>query len=815
MQSLKFLLSLTLCVAIAAICNRHNPFGSSLPAMGKLLNPFNGFWQNAESAVASYTFDQTVFEELKAPAKIVMDKELVPHIFAENVEDALFLQGYTTAKYRLWQMDIATRAVSGRLSEVMGKATLTRDKWQRRKGILWAAERSLKAWEQSPNEIKLIQAYTDGVNAYLKKLKPADYPIEFKLLGYAPESWTNLKSALFMKNMAETLCARNYDLAATNAKQLLGAELFDQLYPLYNPGNSPIIPAGTEWNFEALPIQPNSADSTVLSDFIPYESFPQPSPLIGSNNWAVAGSKTASGYPILCNDPHLQLSLPSIWFEVQLHTPEFNVYGVSLPGLPGVVIGFNQDIAWGMTNVGQDVLDWYTIDWVDDTKRTYYLDGKQEKVKERIEEIKLRGQKEAVLDTVKYTYWGPIVYESDDSEYKDMAMRWMVHDAPEERTTYEIGMSYGLAKAKDFKDYSDMLENYEAPPQNVVFASKSGDIALKVNGKFPIKRREQGRFVQDGSSTANNWQGYVPMDQVPISYNPERGFVASANQRSTDDTYPYPYHGGFDDYRGRYINMRLDSLNGIRVEDMMALQNDNYSLKSKEGLQAMLKGVNENELDELEKKHLKALKSWNGVFELESVAAILFDEWFDAAYIQTFEEILPLRDSMEMLAPEEWRFIEMLESEPENIFFDIEASPEKEDAAFILTQSFKSTCAQLEEQLKDPSYNWSKHKATEIRHLGRIPAFSIQNVEVGGYGLAPNAIKGNHGPSWRMIVAFGEELTAFGIYPGGQSGHPGSLYYDDRIKRWAKGEYNKLLFMKSPEEFPDAQLSNTLFQKKN
>ena len=815
MQLLKFSISLLLCIALAVICNRHNPFGSALPSMGKLLSPFSGFWQNAESNSASYTFDQTVFEQLKAPAKIVVDKELVPHIFAENVEDALFLQGYATAKYRLWQMDIATRAVSGRLSEVMGEATLSRDKWQRRKGMLWAAERTLESWKRSPDEIKLVQAYTDGVNAYLDKLKPAEYPIEFKLLGYAPEAWTNLKAALFMKYMAETLCARNYDLAATNAKQLLGAALFDQLYPLYNPANSPIIPAGTEWNFEALPIETGTTDSSVLSDFIPYESFPQPSPLIGSNNWAVAGSKTASGYPILCNDPHLQLSLPSIWFEIQLHTPEFNVYGVSLPGLPGVVIGFNQEIAWGMTNVGQDVLDWYTIDWVDDKKDRYYLDGKETIIKERIEEIKLRGQAKPVLDTVKYTYWGPIVYESDDSEYKDMAMRWMVHDAPVERTIYEIGMSYGLAKAKDFNGYNNMLKNYEAPPQNVVFASKSGDIALKVNGKFPIKRREQGRFVQDGSSSANDWQGYIPMDQVPISYNPERGFVASANQRSTDDTYPYPYHGGFDDYRGRYINMRLDSMNGIEVEDMMALQNDNYSLKSKEGLQALLTGIKEEELDELEKKRLEALKSWNGVFDINSTAAIFFDEWFDAAYVQTFEEILPLRDSMEMLAPEEWRFIELLETEPENVFFDIKATPEKENAAFILTQSFKATCAKLEEKLKDPAYNWSTHKATEIRHLGRIPAFSVKNVEVGGYGLAPNATKGNHGPSWRMIVAFGEDLTAYGIYPGGQSGHPGSPYYDDRIERWAKGEYNTLLFMKSPEEYPDAQLSTTIFQKQN
>ena len=809
---LQFFLSLAVSLVLALVCNQSRPFNSSIPAIGPLLSPFTGFWQNAE-AVNQPNFQAPDFDRLSAPAQVVFDQELVPHIFAENVEDAFFIQGFVTAKYRLWQMDIAVRAVSGQLSEVMGEATLSRDKWQRRKGLLWAAERTLEVWKKSPEEMKLIQAYTDGVNAYIEQLDAKDYPIEFKLLGYTPQRWTNLHAALFMKSMAEMLCARNYDLAATNAREMLGQELFNELYPLYNPHNSPIIPEGTEWEFEPVGFEKNTLDTNLLGELIPHRSFPQPSELIGSNNWAVAGSKTESGYPILCNDPHLQLSLPSIWYEIQLHTPDFNVYGVSLPGIPGVVIGFNEHVAWGMTNVGQDVLDWYSIDWVDDQKKQYYLDGKPETVKERVEEIKVRDQQEVILDTVTYTYWGPIVYQSKESEYQDMAMRWIVHDPPTERTIYELGMSSGLASAKSFADYSAMLQNYDAPPQNVVFASKTGDIALKVNGRFPLKRQQQGRFVQDGSLSSNGWQGYVPMAHVPTSLNPERGFVASANQRSTDDSYPYPYHGGFDDYRGRYINQRLDSLQQITVQDMMALQNDNYSLKAKEGLDALLLRLDETQLDQKELQHLESLKSWDRRFESASVAAVLFEEWFDAAYTNTFDEIIPLRDSMELLAPEEWRFIDMLVTESDHLLFDQKESSTVEDASAICTASFKEALAKLEDQLQKEDFNWSTYKSTQIRHLGRIPAFSVNNVSCGGYGLAPNAIKSGHGPSWRMIVAFGEgALEAYGMYPGGQSGNPGSPFYDDRIEDWAKGQYHKIFFMQDRTDERQEQLFSVDFQ---
>ena len=515
MRLLKFFLTLVLTLLLIIFCNWHQPFDLPFPPLGKMINPFDGFWQNAEP-VATPPDQQLDFPQLEGPVKIRMDNRLVPHIFAGTLEDAIFAQGYITAKYRLWQMDISVRSAGGTLSEILGETTLNRDKRQRRKGMLWAAENALAAWERNPEGRRLIHAYTNGVNAYLQDLAPEDYPIEYKLLNYKPEPWSPLKSALFFKAMAETLSTYEEDLEASNTLQHLGREQFDFLFPEWKADQSPVIPASVVWDFENTPpevIEEEAEEPApiMIGEALPARSIPKPAPLIGSNNWAVSGQRTANGSPILCNDPHLTLSLPSIWFEVQLHTPDVNVYGVSLPGLPGVIIGFNENIAWGLTNVGQDVLDWYRIDWTDESKEKYLLDGKETPADLRVELFRVRGRKEPVMDTVRYTIWGPVVYESPSSEYADMAMRWIAHDTPAEKPFYELGTFVQLAKAKNYNDYQKALAGYDNPGQNFVFASKQGDIAITVNGKFPVKDPQQGRFVQDGSRSANAWSGDDPI----------------------------------------------------------------------------------------------------------------------------------------------------------------------------------------------------------------------------------------------------------------------------------------------------------------
>lgn len=801
MAQVKFWGVLLLTLGLTLFLQTHHPLGTSLPALGRLMSPFQGFWQQAEPRGAMPEMALTD-AALKAPVEVVFDDRRVPHVFAENETDAVFVQGYVTASFRLWQMDLATRAVAGRLAEVLGEQALENDLRQRRKGILVAAEATLAALQTSPEEKEILEAYAAGVNAFIEQLQPRDYPLEFKLLGYRPEAWTPLKTILFFKNMAETLCSRNEDVPSSNTLALLGESLFSDLFPEYNPQQSPVIPVGTPWDFQPVTVEAkDSVSSPMIGFFDGGPDLPQPPPFLGSNNWAVSGTKTASGYPILCNDPHLQLSLPSIWFEIQLHTPQSNVYGVSLPGVPGVIIGFNEFVAWGMTNVGHDVLDWYAIKWLDAAKTQYAYDGGSLPVTYQIEEIRVRG-KATVVDSVKYTVWGPIVEQREGEPYQDLARHWLANDLPEKRDFYEVGAFQRLNQSRNYADYRAALLGYDAPAQNFVFASNEGDVAITVNGHFPLRRREQGRFVQDGSSSANAWAGFIPRDQVPAVKNPPRGFVASANQHSTDPSYPYYYLGGFDDYRGRIINRTLDSLKQVTIADMMALQANSQSIKAEEAVPLLLAMTPQQGLSPEERMLLDLLAKWDYRFTHQSQAPIAFQAVFDSAYQLTFDELLPLADSLPVLAPEAWRFIALLKDTPDHLLFDRQQTPVREKASDILLLGLQQAARAWVTPLRE-GLTWAEVNKSSVNHLLRLPAFSSGLLDTDGYADAPNAVRGTHGPSWRMIVALGPNRQAYGVFPGGQSGNPGSFFYDNMISQWVAGEYNELhLWANARESLP-------------
>jgi len=726
---------------------------------------------------------------------------MVPHIFADNLKDAVTVQGYIEAKNRLWQMDFSTRATSGRLSEVVGDIAINRDKGQRRKGLVYAAENTLKTWKSTPEYFAYVEAYTKGVNAYINSLSPKDYPIEFKILDYKPEEWTPLKTAIFMKAMAQDLASREMDLESTNALNTFGKETFDFLYPERNAKESPIIPKSVEWDFENLAPPSTSNPEIGAIHHAPHE---KPYEFIGSNNWAVSGSKTASGKPILCNDPHLGLSLPAIWFEIQINTPEMNVYRVSLPGVPGVVIGFNENIAWGFTNVGHDISDWYTIKWADKNKTSYYLDGKVVKADLKIETFKVKNDPD-VLDTVRYTYWGPVGYSSEDGQ-QDMALRWLVHDGD----VNELSSFVKISSAKNFDDYYNSLRSFSHPAQNVAFASNQGDIAIKVQGKFPIKSDQQGRFVSDGSTKASGWKGFIPYEQTPFVKNPERGFIASANQFSTDEDYPYYYNGGFEDYRGRVLNRKLEKMSNITAKDMMTLQGDTYSIRAKEALPLLLQFVEDAELDPTEKELIDILKKWDYNFDKDDIAPKIFDSLFIAFYKTTWDEVYAVRkDDFPMLFPESWRLIELMSGDPENVFFDSqETENKKETAKDIALIALKKVVEKAKKWKIDGKYStWEEHRKMRIPHLMKpLKGFRSELLSVGGNGDVLNAIRGNgeksqaFGPSWRMIVELGDEPKAYGVYPAGQSGNPGSPYFDSMVSTWAKGEYYELIFMKNKDQ---------------
>ncbi len=803
MKLLQFVISLVITVFFAIILNQSNPFGmENIPPLGQLMSPFQGFWQNAGHS-ADFDFSSKSFAELKEEVKVVYDDRLVPHIFASNLVDAHFAQGYVTAQHRLWQMDFATRAAAGMISEVVGPRALDYDKFQRRIGILQSAKAAVESWKKDDKNFALLEAYAAGVNAYIDQLAAKDYPVEYKLMGFAPTPWSPLRTALFARRMAQTLNFRHTDLATTNALQIFGKETFDFLYPERNPLQSPIIPDTVKWEFDPVVSITDTVD--LIGEMFEHRALPMSPEGIGSNNWAVSGIKTANGHPILCNDPHLSLTLPAIWFEIQIHTPEINAYGVSLPGMPGIAIGFNENVAWGMTNVGQDVTDWYRIKWVDEDKQQYYFDGVPRKIQYTFEEIKVKGSSKPVIDTIRYTHIGPIVYDNDDAGLQDMAMRWVTLEEPKSN---ELESFLLLNKAKNYEDYSQALINYESPAQNFVFAAKDGDIALKVNGKFPAKKNQAGRFIEDGSTSQSQWQGFIPKEHIPQIKNPSRGFVASANQRSTGKDYPYYYNGGFDDYRGRIINRKLAEMENITVDDMKALQLSSQSILAEEGLPLLLKNLDRYQLSEEQIEMTKKLEDWNFEFSGTELTPVVFWEWLRNTYDGLWDEIILLQDSVEVLGPEWWRTLQMMERDTLSEFWDNKSSAEVERPAHIVTAAFQKTWQSLQEKrAEEADYDWQKHKATFIPHLARLAPFGRFDLPVGGFRFAPNAISDAHGPSWRMVVELGESINAFGVYPGGQSGNPGSPHYDDMVDPWVQGEYHQLWFMKDANE----QKKNILF----
>ena len=820
MRLLRFLFALFFTVATIWLLQSPQKVGdSTLPPLGAFFNPFSGFWKNAEPA-SGFSAADVNLPGLKGKVDVVYDDMLVPHIFAENRDDAARVQGYITARHRLWQMDIATRKAAGRLSEVLGERTLKVDRMTRRRGTVFAAENNVLGWSKSPEDLRMLEAYSEGVNAYIDQLSPADYPIEFKLLNYAPEHWSVLKTGLMVEAMAETLCSGENDLAATNALALYGRDTFDYLYPEWNPKQRPIIPDTGQWkDWKVLPAPPalpfsgmkNGSGGTMSAAF-PDAVVPDDY-IVGSNNWAVAGANAASGHPLLCNDPHLNLTLPSIWFQLQIHTPEQNCYGVSLQGIPGIIIGFNEEIAWGVTNVGHDVSDWYRLQWANPERTRYKLDNEVREVQKRVEVIKVKGARDLV-DTVKYSVWGPLVFDNDpEHPLHDCALRWVSHDQPDPE---QMSAFTFLGGGKNYDDYRKALAHYDCPAQNFVFASHSGDIAITVQGRFPVRTREQGRFVQDGSTWANAWRDFIPAERVPAMKNPSRGFVFSANQHSTPPTYPYYYlSGDFDDYRGRHIYDRLSALKNATPDSMKTIQLDNFSQRAADALPLLLRLLDRSRLDADGQKMADELAAWDYRYEADYTAPPLYEAWFDSCYLKTWDEMTALREKKtEVMLPERWRFIELLEKDTANAFFDHPGTPQRETARDIVNEAFTLMQGYFRQNPQKRT-GWGAFRGFTLKHIAQIDAFSRLDVVVGGHGSAPNAMTRTHGPSWRMIVELGDRVHALGVYPGGQSGNPGSRYYDNMVDTWAKGEYNELLLLSSATETSARILGKQSFLPRN
>ncbi len=793
-----------LVVAVALIYAFHHAWGV-LPPLGKLLSPFQGYPQNAEGRPKGGD-TEIVLPGITGEVVVRYDDNAVPHIFAQNDEDLYFAQGYVVARDRLWQMEFYTLVAAGRLTEVVGGAALAFDRFNRRRGMARSAAAIAERMEADTVAGRVLEAYAAGVNAYIAQLAYKDLPVEYKLLNYTPEPWSPYKSILMLMNMRNTLNGGSNDLRLTQVLAKHGPGVVADLFPGYPTMASPIVPEGTTWDFDPLaaPPVPDEVAAPADSNLLAF-SVPAPRPEIGSNNWAVGGDRSATGLPILANDPHLQLTLPSIWYQMQLSSPNVNVYGVALPGTPAIIIGFNKDVAWGVTNVGSDVMDFYRIRFRDSTFSEYWHDGHWKPTTMHIETFAMKGGA-ALQDTLYYTHHGPVVYHKPaDVSYASRApvgyaMRWITN----ETDGADVLTFHYLNRAEDYDDYRAALAYFTAPAQNFVFSDNSGDIAITSNGKLPLKWKGQGKYLLDGTLAAHDWQGWIPREQNPAVKNPPRGFVSSANQFPADTTYPYYLDWRFSHpSRALRINERLAVMTTATADSLRDLQNDNFNVDARRVLPRLLRGLATDDAIRRSAAY-DILERWDYHNAANAVGATIFEHWLNRLSDAIWADEFPQDE--QLLYPSLDRTYALIDKEPDAKWFDnVSTIDTVETIDGVICQSFRQTVSELQAQFGELSadgWAWGRVKNTRILHLvPNFGSFGRTGIDMGGGSGVVNATSDTHGPSWRMVVQLdGEWPAAYGVYPGGQSGNPGSAYYDNMIDRWAKGKLDTLLFLKTVDE---------------
>jgi penicillin G amidase len=363
-----------------------------------------------------------------------------------------------------------------------------------------------------------------------------------------------------------------------------------------------------------------------------------------------------------------------------------------------------------------------------------------------------------------------------------------------------VSQFFKLNTAKTYDDYRNGLLNYDCPAQNFVFATVAGDVAIRVQGKFPIRKGDEGRYFRDGSQSSNAWNEWIPADEIPQMHNPKRGFVASANQHSTTPNYKYyaPW-GDWDQYRGRRVALWLQQMKHATVDSMKMMQTDNFSHRAHDALPIMLKLLDRTGLSTAEQVALSSLENWDFRYNKGLVAPTMFEIWLDSTYVHTWDEI----PTVNYLRPELWRSLQLLEREPNSNWFDVKNTPAREDARQIVTRSFREMVQQMTTESAALKADWAVRHAFTLNHIARIAPFSRKNVQAGGHRSALNAMNGSHGPSWRMIVDMsGGKTQAIGVYPGGQSGNPGSHYYENMVDAWVGGQYYDLPLWLAATEVP-------------
>lgn len=729
----------------------------------------------------------------------------VPHITASNDYDLYFAQGYVTARDRLWQMEYNRRLVAGRLAEILGESFAEQDFEIRRLGLHRGAEATYQA--MSDEMKKIVAVYAAGVNHYMN-LNKDNLPREFKELAYAPEPWHpvdslaipmmmfwHLSGSLDEELMLSKLVA---ELGSEKALELVSGQPADPVTHIVWKRAGASLPK--DFGREGFKILSNLKDFSMRGGSLR---------LIGSNNWVIDGEKSATGAPILANDPHLALLNPPIWYEVHLMGPGINVIGSTFPGTPGVILGHNEHIAWGVTNVGYDVCDLYAEALDPENKERYIFKGESIPFEKNTEKIRYKSgssMKEFEQD-ILFTVHGPVVHTEDNTVY---SLKWTGHEP-----STEFKYLYLLNRATNVEEFREALSYYQLGAQNFIYADMDGNIFYQPTGKVPI-RRGAPFLPLDGSSGDYEWEGYIPYEELPRALNPEEHFIATANARPVDSSYPY-YIGYFFDvgYRTRRIKDLLATQEKLTFEDVRAIQADNYILAAERLKPQLMAAVQQSEsnLPERTARAAKMVEEWDNRATIDSAACTIFNKWLERIALNT------LRDDLSKELYDYWAsnpdviLVLLLRSESDeglgHDWFDNANTELHETKQHIIVRSLQDAVDELGLMLgyEMTDWTWGRVHATTLRHgLGKRRASynngpypragSNDTVDNAGFPFFQRDFSSGSGPSLRMTV----ELTpgverAVNTIPGGQSGDPGSPHYQDQLLNlWMKHEAHPMLF---------------------
>jgi penicillin amidase len=729
--------------------------------------------------------------------ELIRDRWGVPHVYASSLPDLFLAQGFVVGSERLFQVDMILRAANGRLATMFGPLVLPGDRFARLVG--WNRAGSQLAADYDEDSAMMTSAFRGGVRAWLEQMPAA--PVEYQVLDLAPEIpddpayWASATAYLAWSLSGNA----DRELVRAEIAERLGTDAVRDLFPQIPTVSGPLMPGGREAHASA---------SEVL------RSAPPKPPGLGSNNWVVAGSGTESGKPLLANDPHLGVTTPSIWIECHLSAPGYEASGVALPFAPGIVIGRTEHHAWGFTNVGGDTQDLYLEQLSEDGSAARYEDAWEPLTVHR-EELWVRGSDEAVILEVRETRHGPILdsyalglgppHVVEGGVRRPYALRW-------------VGAEHGLApstllrmaQATDFEGFRAAVSDWDSPGQNMVYADVDGTIGYQCTGRYPVRRSGDGTMPVPGWTGEHEWDGFIAFEDLPWAANPESGFLATANDRIHDASYPHLIgHDWSAPSRIRRIGELLAESAPHSRETFAAMHADTVSISARE-LALVLSDL--EPVGEPQREAISRFAGWDGDLAADSATACVFEVWC----VHLAREILLPRLGQELFdhyyahAPEtsDWRSLVLpnLLAHPSADWFGADGVEARDG---VLRRALDAALDELAERLgSDPSaWRWGAlHHVVFAGPLAMIadlaPMFTAGVVETGGDDDTVNqgAFEPGNGydaaviASWRQIVDLAHPDAAIGVHTTGQSGHPASAHWNDLIPMWANGAYHPLPF---------------------